>query len=316
MIKLTATLTDGTAKEFVNPISMELNKSYAAPCHQLTISFNVSEAVGEIAEAALSYEGLTLFEGIADSQTFTADENGVRLTLECRSREALLLDNEALPGVQYYLKLSDLVRRQAAAYGVEGVRGSNPSLSQFAVYKGASVWSALDRFCRQALGRSPRLSSDGFLETFPQGQGRVVTVSNQRDGAWNYVSIEREINRHKVISEVRVNNFRGNLRYGGYLTKVINPEALGVRRLRLLNPSSEWAGMPKAGAQEAIRASMLEKTRCNVIIPAIVRCDIGDTAVLSDPPFEAEGLFIGEITYTLGDAGLFTMLLLYDRRYI
>ena len=316
MIKLTATLADGTIKEFCNPIAFDLNKAYATPCHQLVISVAISETVGEIAQAALSFEGLTLFDGIADSQIITADENGIRLALECRSREALLLDNEAVPGVQYYLKLSDLVRRQAAAYGVAGVRGSDPSLSQFAVYKGASVWNVLDRFCRQALGFSPRIGSDGYLETTPPGQGLVVTVSNQKPGAWNYVSIDHEINRHKVISEVRVNSYRGNLRYGGYSTRVQNPDALGVRRLRLLNPSNEWASLPKASAQEAIRASMLEKTRYQVSIPAIVRCDIGDTAVLADPPFEADGLFIGEITYTLGDEGLATILTLYDRRYI
>ncbi|SDN83062.1 hypothetical protein [Acetanaerobacterium elongatum] len=316
MLKLTVTLTDGAIKEFYRPIALELNKTYAAPCHQLVISVALLKTVGEVAKVALSYEGLTLFEGIADSQTVTADQNGVRLVLECRSREALLLDNEAIPGVQYYLRLSDLVRRQAAAYGVMGVRGSDPTLSQFAVYKGASVWSVLDRFCRQTLRCSPRIGSGGFLETTPPGQGRVVTVSNQKPGAWNYVSIEQEINRHKVVSEVRVNNFRGNLRYGGYFTRVVNPDALGVRRLRLLNPSSEWASLPKASAQETIRASMLKKACYNVVIPAVVRCDIGDTAVLADPPFEADGLFIGGITYTLGDEGISTILTLYDRRYI
>lgn len=311
MIRLAAEMTDGTAMEFTNPLSLELNKAYGTPCHQLVISFALTRLVGEIAAVALYSDGDQLFYGIADRQLIAVNERELTLTLECRSPEALLVDNEALPRVQYYAKLSTIVRQQAAPYGIRGVRGGDPSLSQYAVYKGTSVWNTLDRFCRQTLGYSPRVSDDGWLDTAPPGAGRVISISNLMPKAWNYLSIRKELSRCEVLSEVRVNN-----RYGSYTTKVINPAAMGVQRMRLLNPSGEWASLPKQSAQEAIRASMLEKERLVVTLPAIVRCDIGDTAELPDEPLSAKGLFIGGITYALNEGGLSTTLELYNKEYI
>ncbi len=311
MLRLAAEGTDGTALEFINPLSLELNKAYGTPCHQLVISFALTGPVGEIAAVTLYSDADRLFHGIADRQLTAMDGKGLTLTLECRSPEALLVDNEALPRVQYYAKLSAVARQQAAPYGIQGVRGSDPSLSQYTVYKGTSVWNTLDRFCRQTLGYSPRVDNDGWLNTAPPGAGRVISVSNLIPKAWSYLSIRKELNRCEVLSEVRVNN-----RYGSYATRGVNPKALGVQRMWLLNPSGEWANLPKQSAQEAIRASMLEKERFIVTLPAIARCDIGDVAELPDEPFAVKGLFIGGITYALNEGGLFTTLELYNKEYI
>ncbi len=311
MLTLVATLTDQATVTLKHPLSLTVDRDYRLPCDEMVIEFAGELPLSEIAECSL-YDGTTrLFYGLCDRQTVAMDARGGTLALECRSPEAALLDNEALPRAYYYPSLGALVREQASRYGVKGVTGGDPRLSRYTVFKGVSVWKMLDGFCRQAIGRSPRLTEDGVLDITPRTMGRELVFGSQKADGCRYISVTQEINRCEVISEVRTQTPSGS-----YGASVKNPAAGGVQRLRLINPSGEWSNLPKQSAQDMIRAAMLEKTRTTICAEGVITCDLGDTVQLCDTPFSATALFVGGIRRELDARGLTTTLTLYDRQYI
>lgn len=311
MLVLNAVLCDGSVRPFAPPLALTLSRSMEMPCDGLTVSLSGGEAVDEIAEVAL-YDGRErLFCGIVDRQRCEHDANKTALWLECRSRHALLLDNEAVPRTHYYTRLSGVVRSHAAEFGICGVRGEDPYLSRFAVYKGFSVWRVIELFCRQTLRRVPRVTADGYLDTGPWRPQRTLVLSNRQPGAQRYLSAVREINRCEVVSSVRVQTQNG--RYGA---PAENKEAAGVLRRRLLVPSGEWANLPSRGAQEIIRESMRAKHMVRVTLPGIVRCDPGDAVVLRDQASYGTALRVGELEIHADANNTRTELALYDGQYL
>ncbi|MFA9381721.1 MAG: hypothetical protein ACERKO_11740, partial [Acetanaerobacterium sp.] len=178
MLTLAATLADGGQVTLTQPLSLMLSISHSLPCDEMVAEFACDTGLGELEQAALLSDGAELFSGIVDRQEHTLDARGTTVVLECRSREAVLLDNEATPRTHYYARLSTIVRSHAAAFGITGVTGADPYLSRYTVYKGFSVWRAIDLFCRQTLGRSPRVTADGQIDTAPIAAQRELTLSN------------------------------------------------------------------------------------------------------------------------------------------
>ncbi len=311
MLTLHATLTDGTSLAFTELLSLTLSKTLALPCDELVVSALCEVPPGELVQVILCYDDRELFTGIVDRQQHCVSAAGSILSLECRSAQAVLLDNEATPRTHYYTRLSTIVRSHAAAYGMRGVRGEDPYLSRYGVYKGFSVWRAIELFCRQTLGRAPRVTTDGYIDTSPVTPQRTLTIGNRTDGgAQVYTRLTSEINRCGVISSVKVQT-----RSGYYGTTVHNADAADVKRVRLLVPSAEWANLPKRSAQEIIRASMHAKRQIEVCLPGMVECEPGDRAVLCDPPYKNDTLYVGELCCRLSGDGLFTAAVLYDEKY-
>ncbi len=312
MLKLTATGWDGARVTLESPLSLTLRKNEGLPCDELTAVFCCEKPLGELALATLCYRDTTLFSGLVDRQTHTVGAGGQTVALECRSTGALLLDNEATPRTHYYAKLSDIVRIHASDYGIKGVRGDDPYLSRYAVTKGFSVWRTVSLFCRRTLGRTPRVTDDGYIDTGTEaGEGKSIkSLSNRADGAQRYVRIVSETNRCEVLSCIKAQTHNGY-----YGTTVNNPDARGVRRTRLIVPSAEWANLPRQSAREFIRLSMQKKRQTTVVMPGMVPWSIGDEAVLCDEPFFGQRLCVGELEYRLDENGLFTTAVLTDEEY-
>lgn len=79
------------------PFSVELKKDEDAPADSLSVSFPYAGEVPQLPQLHMYRNGSLVFDGIVDEQAMSFGTNGRTLTLECRSRSALLLDNEALP---------------------------------------------------------------------------------------------------------------------------------------------------------------------------------------------------------------------------
>ncbi len=311
MLTLTATAWDGAKTTLAGPVSLTLRKNEGMPCDELTAVFCCDIPLTELAEVALCYRDTELFSGIVDRQRQTVGAQGQSISLECRSRGALLLDNEATPRTHYYAKLSDIVRIHASDYGIKGVLGDDPYLSRYVVTKGFSVWRAISLFCRRTLGRTPRITDNGYIDTGGvTAEQKTRHISNRIDGAQRYVQIVSDTNRCEVLSTIKVQT-----QSGYYGMTVNNLDACGVRRTRLIVPSAEWANLPKQSAQELIRLSMRKKRQTTVVMPDIVPWGIGDEAVLCDEAFCGSPLCVSELEYRLDENGLFTTAVLLDRQY-
>ena len=81
------------------PLSVELLYDRDAPADQLTAVFPAEEPWEALSVVRVFHEGKLLFGGIVDEQNAVLSESGLQVELVCRSREALLLDNEAQPAV-------------------------------------------------------------------------------------------------------------------------------------------------------------------------------------------------------------------------
>lgn len=315
MLTLTATQWAGEGVTGANPVVLSdpvaliMRKNEGMPCDELTAVFCCEKPLGELCEVTLCNGGTTLFTGIVDRQRQRIGAAGQTVALECRSIGALLLDNEAIPRTHYYARLSDIVRSHAAEFGIKGVRGDDPFLSRYAVTKGFSVWRAVSLFCRRALGRSPRVMEDGYLDTRAPVGGRVE-VSNRLDSGQRYVQVVSDTDRCEVLSCVKAQT--SGSYYGA---AVANADARGVRRTRLIVPAAEWANLPRQSAQELVRQSMHRKRRVAVTLPGLVPWDIGDLATLCDEPFAGLTLTVGELEYRVNEGGLVTTAVLYDGTY-
>lgn len=312
MLFIELNLLGGAVKRADNILAFTLDADMNYPCSALTVTLPlIKGGYGEVCSAVLHYGNYVLFRGICDKQTESLSEKGAIVTLNFRSAAAVLCDNEAVPRTVYNPTLARVASLHAAKYGVKGIRGPNPTLSKYSVGKGVSAWQAVDMFCRAALGYSPRLDDDMWLNTtLPEGKGRTIPLSNLRAGCFNYTAAVKTIRRCEVISSVKVRSSNGF-----YTSVVYNKEDGGVLRSLLLNPTGEWANLPSQSAEEAIKGSMLAKTVVEVTLPDIVRCDIGDSAMVYDNPFDG-GYYIGGVRYTLDPRGFATRLSLYDKRYV
>ena len=80
------------------PEEAVLSYDREAPADQLKAVFPADRLWEELTEVLVYDGGEGVFRGIVDEQNTRLSEAGLSTELVCRSREALLLDNEAEPG--------------------------------------------------------------------------------------------------------------------------------------------------------------------------------------------------------------------------
>ena len=241
-------LTDGTEMLLGDPTEAQLCYDSDAPADQLTAVFPAEKVWEDLAVVRVFHEGEVVFGGIVDEQNTRLSGEGFSVELVCRSWEALLLDNEAQPGVLRNPSLGYLWEKYFKSLGFLDILGDKePKTAELTVEKGVSCWDLLEGFCRDYLGTVPYVDGGGVLhcEGIPESQltaGSVLTGEFSRQPC-------------KQLSAVWQQSFRGT-----YDTPFRNTAAWGIKRQRYV--SMEERRDPRELLREGERESRLLTVEC------------------------------------------------------
>ena len=216
-------LTDGTEMLLGEPMEAELQYDLDAPASQLRALFPADRMWEDLAYVRVFREGEVIFGGIVDEQNTLLDGRGLEVEVVCRSWEAILLDNEAQPGVIQNPSLGLLWERYLKKLGFAGIQGDESvKAGEWTVEKGTSCWELLETFCRESLGTTPYV--DGLGTIHCEGAPPATRIIEE------VLSAEIERKPCQQLSAVWQQSYRGT-----YDTPFRNPAASGVVRQRYVS---------------------------------------------------------------------------------
>ncbi|WRS26861.1 hypothetical protein U6B65_11040 [Oscillospiraceae bacterium MB08-C2-2] len=312
-IRVTRTLWDfQETAELEGFVSAELLRGLDSPAASLRLVLSCKEMPEELSEVWL-YDGQEeLFAGKVDTQRFVYGKSGAFLELEARSREAVLLDNQAKPGELSSPTLLTLSQRCAQPYGFTLLRtGGNGRLNFYNIPRGISEWEAMAGYAQLAFQESLYMQGGTIVVGNPPGQ-ETITLSNSRATGQRFISLTRENRNSKIISEVYL---RDNS--GAYSTRVINYDNPGglADRKRYMVPLTDYSMSPRWEGQEKIRRAMLEKETVRAVLPGYVQAAPGDAVRVRDSVVVLENLQVYQVTHRFGKEGATTVLNLISSLY-
>lgn len=157
------TLRDGSQMLLGDPEEAALSYDRDAPADQLKAVFPADRIWPELLEVLIYRDGKGVFRGIVDEQNTRLAASGLSVELVCRSREALLLDNEAEPGTIKRPSWEALGRRLLEPLGLRAAGGGQPAAGELFIPKGTSCWTVLAGFCRDYFGTEPYVDFEGAV---------------------------------------------------------------------------------------------------------------------------------------------------------
>lgn len=144
------------------PLEASLCYDRDAPADLLRARFPADKLWDELKEAELWEGGRLVFRGLVDEQDTELSSSGLTVELVCRSLEALLLDNEALPETITSPSLPLLEKKLLSPLGlILGEGDRERKRGRLTVKKGKSCWGVLADFCAGFLGTVPSVDPEG-----------------------------------------------------------------------------------------------------------------------------------------------------------
>ncbi len=223
-----------------------------APADELRAVFPADKVWEELQEVTVTREDVPVFRGLVDEQTAVLSPSGLTVELVCRSREALLLDNEACPGTLSGVTLETLEERYLLPLGLSlGAGDRTARAARLAVTKGESCWAVIARFCATVLGVTPFVDVDGRLQCVPAEETGHRQLNAIQSARWELLPCKR-------LGDVVLQSARGTydtvfpgepgIRRRRYLARTAgkDPRALlaqsrlAGRRLRVTTPGEVW----------------------------------------------------------------------------
>lgn len=228
MLKYILKDVNGKQTKFGYPLSVTIISSNDAPADSLTAVFAVYGEISEIAYIVVENEQEKVFNGIVDMQTIEKTAYGILLTVNARSMESILLDNEAMPQTYLMPSVNLLMKKHLIPLGFTEYIGENKTFNgEFKISKGMSEWAVLNKFCNVLFGTNPKINSYGIVD-FTGSDNNKIIISNR-----NIISEKRVFKRKNLISEVFARTYNG----GNYEMQLTDEKAneLGVKRKRYIN---------------------------------------------------------------------------------
>ena len=167
---------DGTRISLGAPVSLLFSREREAPADLLQVRFQTDAALPKLSELEVLDGTRVWFRGLIDEQNTSLNSSGLQVELVCRSLEAILLDNEALPEPLQRPTLQVIEARLLAPFGLKlNAAETGKRLGPLFVEKGESCWAVLARFCKTEFGARLRVSEDGVVR-FDAGTPREWTL--------------------------------------------------------------------------------------------------------------------------------------------
>lgn len=310
-LRVAAKTTAGENYPIKAAAEIRVHRTLESPATSAEVVFPAEKLPGALASLAISEGGKTLFEGSVDRQTATVAVSGTEVRLEARGIGALLLDNQALPGILQYVQPGAAFERFAAQYGFSfycpNARGFLPL---FTVRAGQSEWDALTAYCRRMFGKTPYVIKKQIMAERPPS-GEPIVISNTGNGQ-KFISISHTRTPYNVISQVSLRDENGY-----YSSRVKNSAAagLGQVRKRYAVPSTEFQGYPSLDANLRIRRSMLQYERVEVTLPGSFEIELGRDVQIRDRALAVSNMMVYDSTLIVSAGGIITRLGLVSSVY-
>ena len=295
-------------------LEMELSGSLESPAVGLSAAFICPPQagvgpIGEIKEAHIHRDGETIFMGRVDKQRVSQNAKGSILRLECRSKGALLLDNEARPASYFNVDADTVFAVHIAPYGfrLRNPGGNkNKYLPAYTVRKGMSEWEAFCAFASRAYGIAPYAKGTEIILAPPESASPGILISNSGAGE-KFEGLEYSFTPYNMISRIYLRDALGS-----YSSAVDNPIAgyYGIERKRYMIPPGSFIESGGADAISRVKSSLLAREDIQVTLPGIIGAELGQRAGIDGAMgiFEKYGLMVGEWTYKMGKSGYRTIL--------
>ncbi len=298
MLKVILTDTDGKTTVCGNITELEWIASKEAVAQSLKVVLAVDGELSEMQGVTVWRDNEMLFEGWVDTQTETLTAKGRTVMIRARSREAVLLDNEAMPQVYCMPSMPLLMKRHFEPLGFGTFRGSDCAMNgELNIVKGMSEWAVLRTFCQRFLGVEPRMDKNGVIDVTGIRNDDEVWISSDK-----CFSITRTRSRKNVISDIRARTYAS----GGY-EMVLNSKVadrLNIRRTRYVNVvGSENKSI--AATEKLLEKADNSYEKIRVEYGGYVNGGIGVELVLDG---KKNGRLISEIRYSLNENGEKTTL--------
>lgn len=305
MLNVIATDTQAERHSLSLPVSAVLSRDLNTPADSLVLEFPFV-LDREFAFIDVYSDDKSIFSGIVDEQIILL-QKGVKSKLVCRSKAALLLDNEAKPQSFTDVSAGLVFERFAKPFGFNLRETEDAVLKgSFVVKKGASCWQVLEDFSRAVWGSVPYVFGDDlYLSGVPSES--EVDFSDMGKGQ-NFTSFEYNRLRCKMISKVRV-KLKSGEDYNAQITSS-DAQAKGVVRERYLN-ATRLSGKTLADADRLIKVSETAGEKAVLTVPCCMTDVLSDRVCVESKELgRFEGFCVTGIRYSLSENEEFTRLTL------
>ena len=269
MLKIKLTDKNGREVPDMSLRSLHIVFSEDAPAVSMTAVLIPGGRIQEIYCCEAEYNGERLFSGSVDEQIEEHSGKGHFLTLRARSREAVLLDNEAMPQTYNMPCFGLIFERHFRPLGFTGFCGTDEVFNgELTVTKGMSQWSVLSAFCRSFTGTTPRVNDDGIIDI--SGSSVPGRIHIDRD---IIITLKNTLRRSAPVSRILARTFVA----GGYNMEFQSKRSkeLGIEKTRYVNALGDGIrgiGDIRRLMERSERAYDTMELRCT----GIIKCCPGD----------------------------------------
>ncbi len=306
MLRFYTSDAQGNKTELKSIFSAVIDCDVLVPADSLKLEMKYSKSVFEEAARIIAEDGgKIVFSGGIDSITSEKRGGAEVISIRARSAAALLLDNEAEPMDINAPSEEFVFRRILFPFNITPADSEGKALDgRLKIHKGMSVWQALEGFCRQLYGSSPKITADGkaYFKGLPGGEA----VSFGDEGV-KFFSIAEKRSPYRLISRVKLKSFPD----GGYISVIANtnPEAAAVSRERFVDVSTGSRSLATA-------MKMIENSNRNSY-SAVLKCPgcllklLGRRAeIVSGKAYARGGLLVRGVRYHESGKGAFSTVTL------
>lgn len=308
-----------TKKEIIlkNPISLEYKSNRFIPCDSLDVTFLMQYEYEDFFEISAFLNNVLFFEGIVDKQVLQYSNKGYLITLSCRNKTALLVDNEVKPYMYFQLSASELFKRYALSYGVLSYEFPYEAKKNFLeVKKGMSNWNVIEEFCEQVYNKKPYINKEKKLVLSPL-TSKTFIFSNNITNSIAFCEMKIQKINYKLISKLFLKTATEN--YGYYYGVVIdNENALRkhVKRERYYHPNSKISTNAKKEAEKIIKDSNRNSFIIEITTPSLLDINIGDNVIVNDSLVKHDNLAVIDLNYIINQNGMKTIINLCEKKYL
>lgn len=276
-----------------NIMKIVVLKSDDTPCDYMECVIHENVFLDNIKYLNMYINGTSFFNGIVDKRVHKSSSDGNITTIYARRGiAALLVDNEAMPRVYSYPKMSLVASIHAYQYGIKGIDvPSDRGLPYFTVIKGISEWDAISLFTRQVYNVQPYINDNNYIVAKPRIVDSSITLSNVQDGCVPYAYAKITDIPYKRISHVYI------CKDDGTYTMVNNKGSGTTRRRQFYVPSSQWTLFPRWSVNEIIKNSMDNSFSVEVQVPEYINIDLGTGVLLEECCEDVSELILKRIKY-------------------
>lgn len=317
MIRIHAKTITGKSLLLGTPIALSYDADRYIPCDSFSCTCELQDERDEFCEVKVTLDESHLFEGIVDRQKISLSNKGRLITLECRSKTAVMLDNEIRPCYYFQLTSDQLFATYAKPFGIASMDFPFSAKKNYIqIKKGSSAFTLIYEFCRFVYHKLPYITRENVITLSPLNQ-RLHLISNSQKSGLSYADLSIHQCNDKVISKLYMKTATQS--YGDYYGASFeneNAKMRHIKREKYYHPTDTVTHYKEDEARQILKDSNRDSFWIEVTLPYIKNLDIGDCVKLLDGKISYDNLYISKMTYKISPtAGCITTLLLRDRQY-